>query len=122
MAKKGTTFSYMQRDNSYYSEKVKEEIQQKEDVYGLGILIMDILLGYNYMYYYIDEIYKKNHSKEDFVVTIPKELTHDPVISSIVEDCLRPYTTRPLILSIIERLKEWEKTPTPENQEVLFEF
>ena len=86
----------------------------------MGILIMDILLGYSFMIYYITNIFKSNHSQEDFVMTIPDELNCDPVLSSIVRDCLKPFTMRPLILSVLERLKEWENTPTPADQQVQF--
>ena len=96
------------------------EIQRKEDVYGLGVLIMDILLGPGFMESHINQIYQSKNYQEDYDMKIPNELRKDPVITNIVEDCLKPFHERPFIPNIIERLKEWEQQPTPANMEVEF--
>ena len=96
-------------------------IKRKEDVYGLGILIMEILLGGDFVMDYINNIYYDNGKQLDFVVTIPDELKKDEEITDIVEDCLLNVDCRPTISEILERLQRWASTETPKEQQVEYE-
>lgn len=60
-----------------YTELEKLQIQQYEDIYGLGILILDILLGFKYMTIYISE-FQKNPEDYLYEVVVPDELNVDP--------------------------------------------
>ena len=97
------------------------EIERKEEVYGLGILIMEILLGGDFVMDYINNIYYDNGKQLDFVVTIPDELKKDEEITDIVEDCLLNVDCRPTISEILERLQRWASTETPKEQQVEYE-
>ena len=92
------------------------EIERKEEVYGLGILIMEILLGIDFMIDYIFNIYEENGSCS--VVSIPDELKKDEEIAEIVEDCLLNVECRPTIQEILRRLERWLNTDTPEDKQV----
>ncbi|KNB42317.1 protein kinase [Blastocystis sp. subtype 4] len=60
-----------------YTEFEKLQIQQYEDIYGLGILILDILLGFDFMKIYISGL---QQNQEDYLyeVSVPTELDVDP--------------------------------------------
>ena len=94
------------------------EIERKEEVYGLGILIMEILLGIDFMNDYIFNIYEENGRRYDFVVSIPDELKKDEEIADIVENCLLNVECRPTIQEILRRLERWLNTDTPEDKQV----
>ena len=98
------------------------EIKRKEEVYGLGILIMDILLGYGFMRDYITDIFQRNDYYKDFVVTIPDELKKDEIIADIVEDCLLNVESRPTIHEILARLNRWANTNTPAENQVEYKY
>ena len=59
------------------TEFEKLQIQQYEDIYGLGILILDILLGFDFMKIYISGL---QQNQEDYLyeVSVPTELDVDP--------------------------------------------
>ena len=93
------------------------EIERKEEVYGLGILIMEILMGIDYTLSYLFRISMNGECKE-FVVTIPDELKKDEIIADIVEDCLLNVESRPTIQRILRRLDRWVNTNTPAEKQV----
>ena len=101
-----------------YENRRIYEIERKEEVYGLGILIMDILLGYDSMADYIIDIRHANGNAIDFIVSIPDELKKDDEITDIVEDCLQKVETRPTIKEVLWRLKRWASVETPEEKQV----
>ena len=95
------------------------EIERKEEVYGLGILIMEILMGIDYTLSYLFRI-SMNGECKDFVVTIPDELKKDEIIADIVEDCLLNVESRPTIQRILRRLDRWANTNTPADKQVKY--
>ena len=92
------------------------EIERKEEVYGLGILIMEILLGIDFTIDHIKNIYEVNGRCS--VVSIPDKLKKDKEIAEIVEDCLLNVECRPTIQEILRRLERWLNTDTPEDKQV----
>ena len=93
------------------------EIERKEEVYGLGILIMEILMGIDSVHDYVEGI-QDIMGHYDFVVTIPDELKKDEIIADIVEDCLLNVESRPTIQRILRRLDRWVNTNTPAEKQV----
>ena len=59
-----------------YTEYEKLQIQQYEDIYGLGILILDILLGFDFMKQYISGL-QRNAEDYLYEVIVPNELDVD---------------------------------------------
>ena len=91
------------------------DIEQKEDVYSLGVLIMDILMGYYAAHDYIQTLFMRQGSL--FELVVPDELHEDPgnacgcgwyiVIYNIVKDCIKDVEHRPTIEEIYDRLSRW---------------
>ena len=59
-----------------YTEYEKLQIQQYEDIYGLGILILDILLGFDFMKQYISGL-QRNAEDYLYEVIVPNDLDVD---------------------------------------------
>lgn len=59
-----------------YTEYEKLQIQQYEDIYGLGILILDILLGFDFMKLYISGL-QRNAEDYLYEVIVPNDLDVD---------------------------------------------
>ena len=110
---------YKKKKGGYTNEELYE-IERKEEVYGLGILIMEILLGCFFIEGYISFLHYLKHL--DFDVLIPNELQKDEVIVDIVEDCLLRVEVRPTIKEVLRRLKEWERIPTPPEKQLKYRW
>lgn len=88
-----------------FTEDEINAIWEKEFIYNFGIIILETLNNEWDPLIHIKKIYEEDGIR--FTATVSGSAGLDSVITTIINDCLKPLPDRPDFPEVVKRLREW---------------
>lgn len=92
-----------------FTEDEINAIWAKEFIYNFAVIMIEIMHGDRDFSMNIKKVYEEGDNDDGvrFTAMVAESAGLDPVITAIINDCLKPLSDRPDFPIIVNRLREW---------------